>query len=118
MQGQIDRAQPRRRMSVAQQTFGVSVKAREDPNRPRGEAQFIADIKLPNMLHMAILRSHQGHARIKSIDTSGAMQMPGVVRVITSADLEGKMMPLPCIWIPGGVDCHFPPHPYGWPGAG
>lgn len=84
----------------------------------RGEAQFIADIKLPGMLHMAILRSHHGHARIKSIDTSQAMKMPGVMRIITSADLEGKMMPLPCIWKPGGVECHFPPHPYGLPGAG
>lgn len=105
-------------MSVTQKTASVSVKAREAPNMLRGEAQFIADIKLPNMLHMAILRSHHGHARIKSIDTSEAMRMPGVVRVITSADLEGKMMPLPCIWIPGGVESHFPPHPYGLPGAG
>src|SRR5947209_859959 len=84
----------------------------------RGEAQFTADITLPGMLHMAILRSKQGHALIKGIDTSAAMKMPGVVRVITAADLEGKVMPLPCIWIPGGVESHFPPHPYGLPGAG
>src|SRR5512132_129476 len=44
--------------------------------------------------------------------------MPGVVRVITGADLEGRMMPLPCVWAPGGVQSFFPPHPMGLPGAG
>src|SRR5690349_12738638 len=84
----------------------------------RGKAQFTADIELPNMLHMSILRSEYAHALIKSIDTSAAAKMPGVVRIITAADLEGKLLPLPCIWIPGGVESHFPPHPYGVPGAG
>ncbi len=84
----------------------------------RGEAQFIADITLPGMLHMELLRSEHAHALIKGIDTSAAEKLPGVVRIITSADLEGKMMPLPCVWIPGGVESHFPPHPYGLPGAG
>jgi len=47
-----------------------------------------------------------------------ALRMPGVVRVVTSADLAGKLMPLPCIWIPGGAESHFPSHPMGVPGAG
>jgi len=94
------------------------MKALEVPQMLRGEAKFIADIKLPGMLHMAILRSGHGHALIKSIDTSAAVKMPGVAKVITHADIEGKMMPLPCIWIPGGAESHFPPHPYGLPGAG
>jgi carbon-monoxide dehydrogenase large subunit len=103
---------------VAQTTLGAPLKDREAPQMLRGEAQFIADINLPGMLHMAILRSQHGHALIKSIDTSEAQKMPGVIRVITSADLEGKMMPMPCIWIPGGVESHFCEHPYGLPGAG
>lgn len=103
---------------MAEPVYGAPIKRREDPQMLRGEAKFTADISLPGMLHMAILRSPHGHARIKSIDTSRAQQMPGVVRVITAADLEGKMMPLPCVWIPGGVESHFPPHPFGLPGAG
>jgi carbon-monoxide dehydrogenase large subunit len=102
---------------VLQKVLGVALKSREDPQMLRGEAQFTSDIELPNMLHMALLTSEYAHATLKHIDISAALEMPGVVRVMTFADLDGKMMPLPCIWIPGGVECHFPPHPYGLPGA-
>ncbi len=103
---------------MGEKIFGASIKRREDPEMLRGDAKFTADMALPGMLHMAILRSPHGHARIKSIDTSAALKMPGVVRAIAAADLEGKMMPLPCVWIPGGVESHFPSHPMGIPGAG
>lgn len=103
---------------MAQSVLGAPIKARENPAMLRGDAKYTADITLPGMLHMALLRSPHAHALIRHIDTSKAAGMPGVVRVITAADLEGKMMPLPCVWIPGGVDSHFPPHPYGLPGAG
>jgi carbon-monoxide dehydrogenase large subunit len=103
---------------MSQPIFGAAIKAREDPAMLRGEAKFTADIALPNMLHLEFLRSEHGHARITNIDTSRAEQMPGVVRVVTGADLVDKLLPLPCIWIPGGVESHFPPHPYGVPGAG
>lgn len=96
--------------------LGTSVKRREDPNLLRGEAKFIADITLPDMLHMAILHSTEAHALIKGIDTSGAEKMPGVVRVITGTDTS-SIMPLPCIMNPGGTEAKFPPHPYGIPGA-
>jgi carbon-monoxide dehydrogenase large subunit len=99
--------------------LGARMKRVEDPALLEGDAQFTADIELPNMLHMAILRSEHAHARIKSIDTSLAEHRPGVVRVITAADVKGKIMPLPCVWIPGGVESHFPSHPFpGVPGAG
>lgn len=97
--------------------LGKPIKRREDPELLRGQAKFTADMTLPGMLHMAILRSDYAHARIKGIDVAAAQRMPGVVRIITSADLENKMMPLPCIWIPGGVESHFPSHPFGVPGA-
>lgn len=100
-------------------TLGAPLKRVEDPPLLEGDAIFTADIVLPNMLHMAILRSEHAHALIKSIDTSMAEHQPGVVRVITAADVEGKIMPLPCVWIPGGVESHFPYHPFpGVPGAG
>ena len=101
---------------MANTILGTSVKRREDPDFLQGKAKFIADITLPEMLHMAILHSTEAHALIKGIDTSAAEKMPGVVRVITGTDTS-SIMPLPCIMNPGGDDAKFPPHPYGIPGA-
>jgi carbon-monoxide dehydrogenase large subunit len=70
------------------------------------------------MVYMEILRSPHAHARILSIDTSEAAKMPGVLKVITGHELVGRMKPLPCVWIPGGVESHFPLHPQDIPGAG
>jgi len=105
-------------MTINQQAFGAPLRSREDPAMLRGEAQFTADIALPGMVHMELLRSTYGHARILGMDTTRARRMPGVLTVVTGTDLAGKLMPMPCIWIPGGVDSNFPPHPYGVPGAG
>ena len=100
-----------------QSILGAPVKRREDPELLQGAAKFTADLSLPGMLHMAILHSPHPHAVIKSIDTSAALQAPGVVRVFTGADVADKMMRMPVIWKPGGVESHFPPHPYGLPGG-
>jgi len=51
-----------------------------------GRAQYGADINLPNMIYGRVLRSTVAHARIKSIDTSAAMKIPGVLAVVTGAD--------------------------------
>src|SRR6266704_3141510 len=52
-----------------------------------GYATYGADIRLPGMLYGKVLRSPYAHARIKSIDTRHAMELPGVHAVITSEDL-------------------------------
>lgn len=96
--------------------MGASLKRREDPALLRGEAKFTGDINLPGMAHVAILHSSHAHARI-SVDTAAASKLPGIVRIFTGADLEGKMMPMVCIWKPADVESHFPPHPYGLPGS-
>ena len=55
-----------------------------------GVAQFNADIKMsPDTLQLAVVYSTQHHALIKSVDTSTAPKMPGVVGVITSEDIKG-----------------------------
>ena len=51
-----------------------------------GAARYGADINLPGMLYARVLRSPHSHARIRSIDTSKAEALPGVVAVVTSAD--------------------------------
>src|SRR5919107_4259143 len=72
------------------------LRRKEDPRFIRGLGKYVDDIKLPGMLHGAVLRSPLAHARIKSIDTSAAMQHPKVHAVITGADLEG----LKLAWMP------------------
>ena len=52
-----------------------------------GRAQYSADIQLPGLLHGKVLRSPHAHARIKSIDATRALALPGVKAVVTSADL-------------------------------
>ena len=52
-----------------------------------GKARFGADISLPGMVHGKVLRSPHAHAVIKSIDTSKAEAHPGVLAIVTSADL-------------------------------
>src|SRR5258708_12493147 len=69
--------------------LGSPIKRREDPRLITGQATYVDDIKIPGMLHMAVLRSPYGHARITSIDTSTARQHPGVVAVYTAEDLKG-----------------------------
>ena len=54
-----------------------------------GRAKYGADISLPGMLHAKVLRSPHAHARIKSIDASAALALPGVKAVITGQDLPG-----------------------------
>jgi aerobic carbon-monoxide dehydrogenase large subunit len=63
--------------------LGRSVKRKEDDRFIRGRGNYIDDVKLPGMLHMAILRSPFAHARIRSIDASRAQELPGVVAVVT-----------------------------------
>jgi carbon-monoxide dehydrogenase large subunit len=63
--------------------LGRRMKRKEDDRFIRGKGNYVDDIKLPGMLHMAILRSPFAHARINSIDTSRAAELPGVVAVVT-----------------------------------
>ncbi len=63
--------------------IGHSVRRKEDDRFIRGKGTYIDDIKLPGMLHMAILRSPFAHAKINGIDGSRAQALPGVVAVVT-----------------------------------
>ena len=63
--------------------IGHSVKRKEDDRFIRGRGNYVDDVNLPGMLHMAVLRSPFAHARINSIDASAAEALPGVVAVVT-----------------------------------
>jgi aerobic carbon-monoxide dehydrogenase large subunit len=70
------------------QGYGKSVKRKEDPRFIRGRGTYVDDVKLPGMLYLDIVRSPYAHAKILSIDTSRALEIPGVLAVITGKDLE------------------------------
>lgn len=66
---------------------GRPMKRKEDLRLIRGQGQYLADLKLPGMVHAFFVRSRQAHARIKAIDVSRARVVPGVVAVFTGTDL-------------------------------
>jgi len=68
---------------------GESIPRLDAREKVSGSAQYIADLYRPGMLHGAILGSPHAHARIKSYDARAAKQLPGVVSVLTGADLKG-----------------------------
>ncbi|MGV9875738.1 xanthine dehydrogenase family protein molybdopterin-binding subunit [Streptomyces cellulosae] len=73
--------------------LGADRKRVEDPRLLVGRGGYIADLKLPGMLHAAILRSPVPHARIRSVDATEALKLPGVVAVVTGEDCKAKMNP-------------------------
>lgn len=83
----------------------------EDRRFVRGRGRYINDIELVGMLHLAVVPAPVAHARLIGIDTSAARKVPGVVAVITGADLTAMMDPIPqeldiprVIWYPLVVD--------------
>jgi CO/xanthine dehydrogenase Mo-binding subunit len=66
---------------------GRSAPRRDAHEKLRGQAQFVGDMLVPRMLHGKVVRSPIAHGRIVSIDTSAAEKIPGVVCVLTGADL-------------------------------
>lgn len=80
---------------AAQRYTGASVKRSEDPRILTGAGRYIADLKLPGMLHAAFVRSPLAHGRVLAVDASAARALPGVVAVLTGADLEAVTIPGP-----------------------
>jgi aerobic carbon-monoxide dehydrogenase large subunit len=79
--------------------IGARVRRKEDLRLLTGRTQFADDIRLPGMLEAAVLRSPVPHARITSIDVSGALAHPGVFAVVTGQEVkEAVKSPQPVIW--------------------
>lgn len=74
---------------------GQSVPRREDRRLLLGGSRFIADIRLPGMLHVAFVRSDMAHARIRAIRTTEAFSSPGVVAIFTADDIAPDLFPIP-----------------------
>jgi aerobic carbon-monoxide dehydrogenase large subunit len=74
---------------------GRSISRREDKRLLTGRGQFIADLKLPQMLHVAFVRSPLAHARIKAIDLSRAAASPGIIYALSGPELARQLPPVP-----------------------
>ena len=78
---------------MVQTYIGASITRKEDVRFLTGKATYTDDIKAHHLLHAAVLRSPHPHARILSIDSSKALQLPGVVAVFTFQDIADTVEP-------------------------
>jgi carbon-monoxide dehydrogenase large subunit len=74
---------------------GQSMKRFEDPRLVAGKGTFVGDLTFPDMLHAAVLRSQHVHARLRSVDVAAARAVPGVVTVLTGADIASVLPGIP-----------------------
>ena len=80
--------------------IGAAVRRKEDFRFVTGKGQYTDDITRPGQTYCYFIRSAHAHAKIKGVDASEAMRMPGVVGVLTGADLAGdKIGNLICGWM-------------------
>ncbi len=96
---------------MSETPFGAKVQRKEDIRLVAGRGQYTDDINLSGMLYAAILRSPHAHARIRRVDTAAAAAIPGVVKVYTGADVQGRLGTLPTAWIPPDSDLKQVAHP-------
>jgi len=90
--------------------IGTRLLRREDPALLTGEAKFTNDLNIQGALHLAVLRSPHAHAKIISINSKVAAELPDVVAVYTGADLQSMWAgPMPCAW-PVTADMKNPQH--------
>jgi aerobic carbon-monoxide dehydrogenase large subunit len=76
--------------------LGKPLKRKEDPRLIQGMARYVDDLVLPGMLHVVFVRSPYAHARIRSMDSARAKAVPGVLAVLTAADIQSAISPVPC----------------------
>ncbi|MBV9889265.1 MAG: xanthine dehydrogenase family protein molybdopterin-binding subunit, partial [Rhizobacter sp.] len=100
---------------VSSGPIGQSLRRREDRRFITGAANYTDDVVLQNQTYGVFVRSPHAHAKIRSIDTAAAKKSPGVVDIVTGADLaDAKVGGLPCGWLihsKDGSPMKEPPHP-------
>jgi aerobic carbon-monoxide dehydrogenase large subunit len=80
--------------TASPRAVGARVLRREEPRYLTGQGRYVSDVELPGMLHAAFVRSPLAHARVAEIDGNGALELPGVVAVLTVYDLDRFARPL------------------------
>jgi carbon-monoxide dehydrogenase large subunit len=80
---------------MAVKLMGAEVKRKEDPRLITGASTYTGDLTMAGLHYVAFVRSPHAHARIRRIDGAAALRHPGVVRVVTGADLKPHCGPVP-----------------------
>src|SRR3989442_3250074 len=75
--------------------IGASPRRKEDLRLLRGAGRFLDDVVRDGLVHLAVVRSAEAHARIRSVRTADAARLPGVVAAWSAADLPELARPLP-----------------------
>ncbi|PYM67284.1 MAG: carbon monoxide dehydrogenase [Candidatus Rokuibacteriota bacterium] len=75
--------------TVIRKYVGMGCRRAEDPRLLQGRGQYVDDLRLPNMVHVAFVRSLHAHARITVPDHSQTRAVPGVIAMVTARDLQG-----------------------------
>src|SRR3981189_2686882 len=79
--------------------IGASVVRKEDRRFITGKGRYVDDVKMVGLTHAHFIRSPHAHAKVKGIDSSAAMKMPGVVGVLTGQQIvDDKVGNLICGW--------------------
>src|SRR5688500_20131953 len=73
--------------------LGNAVPRLEDPDILFGRAEYVDDLDIPGVLHLAFVRSTVAHAELAAVDTTGAAGLPGVAGVFSAAALDGPVPP-------------------------
>ena len=68
-------------------TLGRSVDRLDAPGKTTGETSYACDLRPENLLHAKVVFTDQPHARLRSLDTTRCLAAPGVVTVVTAADV-------------------------------
>src|SRR3712207_490498 len=98
---------------AAHRAVGVRTKRIDAPPKLTGQEPFTADLRLPGLLHARPVGSAYAHARIKGIDKSRALAVPGVIAVLTANDLpiqkdeQGMPVKAPIAWDEALYAGHF-----------
>ncbi len=89
---------------MAVHPIGERIKRNEDPRLLTGRALFVDDVDLPDMVHVAFVRSQHAHARLLGVDASQARQRDGVIAIYTAEDLGDYWQPGPLLVPPPPVE--------------
>jgi aerobic carbon-monoxide dehydrogenase large subunit len=87
---------------------GRPLRRREDEAILRGRATYVDNLAPPGTVHMVAVRSPVAHARVAAVEVAAARRAPGVLAVLTGADLAGRVGPMPVNAIEGATIAHAP----------
>jgi carbon-monoxide dehydrogenase large subunit len=82
-------------LETSSRFIGRSIKPDKSNRFITGDGMYVGDVRLPNMLHAALVRSVHAHARIRDVDVKEALGLDGVVGVWTGREIEGRISPFP-----------------------